>query len=51
MNDTLGHAEGDAYIKYFANLLRKNTRGGDILARMGGDECMYRQKSEHKLHR
>lgn len=38
VNDTFGHAEGDAYIKFFAHLLRKNTRGGDILARMGGDE-------------
>lgn len=38
VNDTFGHAEGDVYIKCFANLLRKNTRGGDILARMGGDE-------------
>ncbi len=38
VNDTFGHAEGDVYIKSFANLLRKNTRGGDILARMGGDE-------------
>lgn len=38
VNDTFGHAEGDVYIKSFANLLRKDTRGGDILARMGGDE-------------
>lgn len=38
VNDTFGHAEGDAYIKDFADILRKNTRGGDILARIGGDE-------------
>ena len=38
VNDTYGHAEGDAFIKSFADILRRNTRGGDILARMGGDE-------------
>lgn len=38
VNDTFGHAEGDAYISDFAEILRKNTRGTDILARVGGDE-------------
>lgn len=38
VNDTFGHAEGDAFISGFADILRKNTRGADVLARLGGDE-------------
>ena len=38
VNDTYGHPIGDEVIASVAELLRKNTRAGDILARIGGDE-------------
>lgn len=38
INDTHGHGEGDAALKRFAKVLRKNARKGDILARYAGDE-------------
>ena len=37
-NDTCGHEMGDQLIQSFASLLRRQTRGGDILCRYGGDE-------------
>ncbi len=38
INDTIGHAEGDNYLKRIADLLKKSLRASDILARVGGDE-------------
>ncbi len=38
INDSRGHAAGDALLVDFANLLRRHTRKQDILARYGGDE-------------
>jgi diguanylate cyclase (GGDEF)-like protein len=38
VNDTQGHAVGDALLKRCANLLRENVRGEDVCARLGGDE-------------
>jgi diguanylate cyclase (GGDEF)-like protein len=38
INDTLGHAAGDAMLVHAANVLRDNTRDGDFVARVGGDE-------------
>jgi len=38
INDTLGHAAGDAYLKAVAQFMSDNCRGADILGRMGGDE-------------
>ena len=38
VNDQLGHSAGDKLLKAFADVLRQNTRSGDILCRYGGDE-------------
>jgi diguanylate cyclase (GGDEF)-like protein len=38
INDTYGHATGDAVIKRFAQLLAADRRNGDLPARIGGEE-------------
>ena len=38
INDALGHAEGDRYLKVGADILKSTLRASDILARVGGDE-------------
>lgn len=38
VNDTHGHAAGDAYISGFAGALKILTRSDDVLGRLGGDE-------------
>lgn len=38
INDTFGHKEGDMALIDIANILRKNFRESDIIARIGGDE-------------
>jgi two-component system cell cycle response regulator len=38
INDTFGHKEGDMALIDIANILRKNYRESDIIARIGGDE-------------
>ncbi|WP_375690219.1 diguanylate cyclase domain-containing protein [Pseudooceanicola sp. LIPI14-2-Ac024] len=40
VNDTLGHAAGDHVLGEVARILRDETREGDSLARVGGDEFM-----------
>jgi diguanylate cyclase (GGDEF)-like protein/PAS domain S-box-containing protein len=38
INDTLGHAAGDAMLVHAAGILTSNVRGSDFVARIGGDE-------------
>jgi diguanylate cyclase len=38
LNDTHGHAVGDAVLKHFAGLMKNNVKGQDTPARFGGEE-------------
>ena len=38
VNDTYGHAAGDCVLREFAQRLRRNIRGIDLVCRMGGEE-------------
>jgi diguanylate cyclase (GGDEF)-like protein/PAS domain S-box-containing protein len=38
VNDTLGHAQGDALLKAAAEVIKSSVRVSDIVARIGGDE-------------
>ncbi|CCM74672.1 bifunctional diguanylate cyclase/phosphodiesterase [Rhizobium mesoamericanum] len=38
INDTLGHAAGDAMLIHASRVLSRNLRGDDLVARIGGDE-------------
>ena len=38
VNDTQGHAVGDAMLQGVAQAIAANSRGGDLVARVGGDE-------------
>ena len=40
INDTHGHHAGDVVIKRMAEIVRRNTRGYDLVGRFGGDEFM-----------
>lgn len=37
-NDTYGHPQGDELLKTYVEVIQKQTRGTDILGRLGGDE-------------
>jgi diguanylate cyclase (GGDEF)-like protein len=38
LNDTFGHAHGDAALNEFASILTETFRDSDVIARLGGDE-------------
>lgn len=38
INDAFGHAAGDAALLHVADVLRAETRSGDLVGRIGGDE-------------
>lgn len=40
VNDREGHTAGDAMIAAAADVLKSNTRAGDVVARVGGDEFL-----------
>ncbi|MGY4829966.1 diguanylate cyclase [Sphaerotilaceae bacterium SBD11-9] len=40
VNDGFGHAVGDAVLTALADLFRARVRGGDLIARMGGEEFL-----------
>ncbi len=38
VNDTFGHAAGDAVLEHFSKILLANVRDSDVVGRLGGDE-------------
>lgn len=46
INDTLGHAAGDAMLTHAASVLTASIRAGDHVARIGGDEFIIATTSE-----
>ncbi len=49
VNDTLGHAAGDAILQMVAERLQATLRDGDVLARLGGDEFAILQVAADHL--
>ena len=49
INDTYGHAFGDAFLQNFARILKNITRKSDIVARFGGDEfCIIMPEADEE---
>jgi diguanylate cyclase (GGDEF)-like protein len=47
INDTLGHAAGDAMLVHASRILAKNIRQTDVVARIGGDEFVILAKDNN----
>ncbi len=47
INDTIGHAAGDHVLMDVAERIRRNVRGQDVVARIGGDEFVILLKIPH----
>lgn len=50
INDSLGHAAGDALLIESARRMRHGLRASDLLARQGGDEFMALLHDIHSMH-
>ena len=48
INDTLGHAAGDAMLVHAARVLKSNLRETDFVARVGGDEFVVLCKADRR---
>ncbi|MDF1606670.1 EAL domain-containing protein [Hoeflea sp. YIM 152468] len=46
INDTMGHAAGDAMLSHAASVLTSSVRTGDFVARIGGDEFVIATTTE-----
>jgi diguanylate cyclase (GGDEF)-like protein len=51
VNDSLGHAAGDALLRHVAQRLQSTLRDGDVLARFGGDEFAIIQTCSNDTQR
>ncbi len=47
VNDLYGHRAGDLYLQQAAMRMKRQLRGGDMLARLGGDECAALVSASH----
>lgn len=50
VNDTYGHHAGDIVIRKLAEIVKKNTRSSDLIARFGGDEFIMLITSTTEEH-
>ena len=50
VNDSLGHAAGDALLRRTSQVLKRIIRGEDVAARVGGDEftVLFREPTDHR---